>query len=177
MNTASPATSTAASPLFKLPAELRLRTYEYVLYINLHDGICEVTRKKGILEPALLFTCKTVSDEGIAIFYSVNTVRLIAESFHPAVHNFIARKVAACKTAGGNLRKVDVETCAFGKGDFWNLTAWVQFLYWGKRMNPSLVVPQGFVCITSVSRPAESLPKIYSGLSHDCFTDTKWTCC
>jgi hypothetical protein len=114
MNTASPATSTAASPLFKLPAELRLRTYEYVLYINLHDGICEVTRKKDILEPALLSTCKTVSDEGIAIFYSVNTVRLIAESFHPAVHNFIARKVAACKTAGGNLRKVDVEICAFG---------------------------------------------------------------
>lgn len=163
MDTTSTATTTPASLLLKLPAELRLQIYEYALYID-DDGVCEVTRNGGIPEPALLFTCKTVRDEGIAVFYSVNTVCLIAESFHPGVHNLIASKVAAFKTAGVNLKKLDVEICAIGKRNFRNLIAWVQFLHSGKTMNPSLAVPQVAAAMEPEPMFVDSLFRIAEGM-------------
>lgn len=88
------ATSIAASPLFKLPPELRLRIYEYAVY-SCEDQLCEVTRKDGIPELALLFTCKTVRAKAIPVFYTVNTFRIAIESYHAAVQVLTARKKAA----------------------------------------------------------------------------------
>lgn len=125
MSSTTTAISIAASPLFKLPAELRLRIYEYALYSD-NDGLCEVTRKHGIPEPALLFTCKAVRDESVTLFYKVNSIRLVAESYHPAVHNLIARKVAAIRTAGMHLGGLEIEIFTVGRRNFQNLTLWVQ---------------------------------------------------
>lgn len=133
----------------KLPAELRLRIYKYALYSD-DDGVCEVTRNEGIPEPALLFTCKTVGEEGVAIFYTVNSIRLVAESFHPAVHNLIAHKVAAIRTAGMHLGELEIEIFTIGKRNFHNLPLWVQHIHSGKTLKP---------CATDHQVPAEMEPE------------------
>lgn len=163
MDATTAATPDAASMLLKLPAELRLRIYEYALYID-GEGICEITRNEGIPEPALLLTCKVVRDEGVAIFYAVNTVRLVTESFYPAVHNLIARKVSALRTTGVNVKKLDVEICASGKRNFQNLTFWVQFLHSGKTMNPSLAEPQVSAAMDPEPMFVDSLFRIAAGM-------------
>lgn len=88
--------------MFKLPTELRLRIYEYAVYRG-EDGLCKITRKDGIPEPALLFTCKAIRAEAIAVFYTVNIFHTIMEFYHPAVLILMPRKKDALIAAGINI--------------------------------------------------------------------------
>lgn len=172
MSSTTTAVSIAASPLFKLPAELRLRIYEYVLYSD-NDGICEVTRKHGIPEPGLLFTCKTVRDEGVAIFYTVNSIRLVADSFHPAVHNLIARKVTAIRTAGMHLGGLEIEIFTVGRRNFQNLTLWVQYIHSGKTLDPCATDHQVPAEVEPESKFVDSLFRIAEGMRERPWTDVE----
>lgn len=133
MDSTPKATPIAASPLFKLPAELRLRIYEYALYSEDHDGICEITRNEGIPEPALLFTCKVARHQGIAVFNTVNSIRLIADSFHPAVHSLLVRKVASIRRSSAHIKGLDVQIYTTGRRNFRNLTLWLQNVHSGRQ--------------------------------------------
>jgi len=83
----------ASSPLMKLPPELREIIYEYAL--RLDDGIIQISWTAGIPEPPLLLTCKTVRREAIAIFYTLNSIRLVVESLSPTVPLFAHKKQLA----------------------------------------------------------------------------------
>jgi len=120
--------SVAESPLFILPAELRLHIYEYALY-NGSDGTCEVTREHGIPEPALLLTCKIIREEAISIFYALNTFRTIMEACHPAVLVMMERKWACLKAAGVELGTVRVESAVSGRYCFGNLVLWLEYVH------------------------------------------------
>jgi hypothetical protein len=83
----------AQFPLFsKLPAELRLKIYQYALYPEDKDGFYDVTRTNGIPEPPLLFTSKAIRNEAIEIFYRKNRFKLIMPSWDPAAEVLIMRK-------------------------------------------------------------------------------------
>lgn len=151
----------AASPLFKLPPELRLQVYEYALY-NGHDGICEITRNEGIPEPALLYTCKAVRQEGIPVFYTVNSIRLVAESFHPAVHNLLVRKVASIRKSSALPKGLDVQICTSGRRSFQNLTLWIQSIHSGKTLKPS-EDPRASAEMDAESKFLDSLFRIAEG--------------
>jgi hypothetical protein len=84
------ASSVAQSPLFKLPRELRDHIYEYSfsgLYTPTGNGEehIRVTKERGIPEPALLLTCKTIREEAIVLFYSRSRFNLVSHSYDPAV--------------------------------------------------------------------------------------------
>lgn len=84
------ASSVAHSPLFKLPRELRDYIYEYSfcsLYTPTGTGEdhIEVTKERGIPEPALLLTCKAVREEALVLFYGRSRFNLLSYSYDPAV--------------------------------------------------------------------------------------------
>lgn len=67
-----------ASPLFKLPAELRNRIYEYALtddkqpLVVVHTWL-SVSNGYGLcMQPALVRTCRAIRNEALSIFYSSN---------------------------------------------------------------------------------------------------------
>jgi len=82
--------SVAHSVLFKLPRELRDYIYEYSfydLYTTARNGKCaiNVTKNRGIPEPAIMLTCKTVRDEALMLYYSQPRFNLMVRSFDPTV--------------------------------------------------------------------------------------------
>jgi hypothetical protein len=81
-NNLTPSSSVDQSPLFRLPPELRDMIYEYAFSTN---TCARVTKEAGILEPALLSTCKVVRDEAIAVFYGQERLILVVRSYDPSV--------------------------------------------------------------------------------------------
>jgi hypothetical protein len=79
----SPASAVTHSPLFKLPRELRDYIYEYAFCNGRHRLL--VTKVGGIPEPALLLTCKIIRDEAVMLFYGRRRLKLIINSYDPAV--------------------------------------------------------------------------------------------
>ena len=73
--------SIASSALFRLPAKLRNRIYEYAIS---EESTLQSTKLKGILELALLETCKVIRHEAIGISYHYNTFTLTIINYHPA---------------------------------------------------------------------------------------------
>jgi len=135
------ATSVAASPLFKLPAELRLRIYEYALKnekgtnrISWAEDFCEIARDNGIPEPALLFTCKAVREEAVQTYYTVNRFCVIAKDCHPAAHVLMARKKVFLQTMGLDVTKIAVEYRTTGLKNFQNLLLWLRYLHQGEKI-------------------------------------------
>lgn len=162
----------AASPLFKLPAELRLQIYGYAQYSN-DDGICEITQKGGIPEPALLFTCKAARHEGIAVFYTVNSIRLVAESYHPAVHNLFLRKVASISKSIAHVKWLDVEIGTSGRRNFQNLTLWLQYVHSGKSLKPCPEDPQAPAEVEAEPNFVDSLFRIAAGMKDRPWADVE----
>lgn len=106
-DSSSTSSSIDHSPLFKLPRELRDNIYEYAVYSEDDDGICTVTRRRGIPEPPLLFTCNIIREEAVEVFYSVNIFRvnLLRDDLHPAAKLLLVRKQRALATKGLNTLK------------------------------------------------------------------------
>ncbi|KAF2104376.1 hypothetical protein NA57DRAFT_51205 [Rhizodiscina lignyota] len=63
----------ATSPLFKLPEELRLAIYGYVLTVGFPIQWPD-DHNDAHLTPALLRTCRTIHKEATAVLYSTNTL-------------------------------------------------------------------------------------------------------
>jgi hypothetical protein len=80
-------------PLLRLPPEIRLTIYEYALQGD--EGEYEINEAAGIPEPPLLKTCKTIRDEAISTFYSLNTLDIVIQSNSPALAMLAARKCVA----------------------------------------------------------------------------------
>jgi hypothetical protein len=175
MDSTAMATSVAASPLFKLPAELRLRIYEYALrsdkpaYVGFYrkNGHCTVTRANGIPEPALLFTCKAVREEAIKTFYTVNVFGATVENCHPAAHIIMARKKAILQAMGMDVTKIAVQTSQFGLKNFQNLMLWLQYIHQGG-MIPSVTYATSIVSrkakLRSTARFMSSLTNIATAM-------------
>jgi hypothetical protein len=138
MDSTAMATSVAASPLFKLSAELRLQIYEYVMEsdrntfsMNGEKGCCRATRADGIPEPALLFTCKAVREEAIQTFYTVNIFAAVVEDCHPAAHVLMARKKVVLQAMGMDTTKIEVRNSSDLGKNFQNLILWLQHVHQG----------------------------------------------
>jgi hypothetical protein len=80
-------------PLLRLPSEIRLTIYEYALQGD--KGEYQVTEAVGIPEPPLLKTCKTIRDEAISTFYSLNALDILVQSYSPGLPMLAARKIVA----------------------------------------------------------------------------------
>lgn len=93
-DSSSTSSSIDHSPLFTLARELRDKIYEYAVNCGDDDGICTVTRRRGIPEPPLLFTCKVIREEALEVFYSINSFRagLLRDDLHPAGKLLLLRK-------------------------------------------------------------------------------------
>jgi hypothetical protein len=89
----------ASAPFLRLPPEVRNRIYKYALRLEI--GICEVNETTGFPQPALLFTCKDIRREAIAILYSVNTIRPVIESYSPSMPIFMHKERLAVLTKYG----------------------------------------------------------------------------
>jgi hypothetical protein len=103
----------ADSPLFKLPAELRIRIYADALYSD-DNGECKVTRKHGIPEAPLLSTCKVIRGEAISMFYTLNSFRLAEKNSHPADFAMVQRKKKSLEAQGVPIGDKDSEIIDFG---------------------------------------------------------------
>ena len=142
------AQSIAHSTFFKLPSELRNRVYELALtadpfVCNVIDisapdkftmtksivspGKVTIRKETGIPEPALLTACKTVRLEAIGIFYSpdVNEMRLIIDSFHPAMAVLWNRKNKALSEQYGLPADIRASSWNEGTRNWENLTLWL----------------------------------------------------
>jgi hypothetical protein len=115
--------SSASSPFMKLAPELRNTIYEYALYLD--NGVIEVSVTAGIPERALLLTCKTIRSEAIGIFYSLNTIKLLIDSYSPAVPLFMHKKQEAILSQ--YQYKIEVSDVRLeGSSDWRNLLAWLR---------------------------------------------------
>jgi hypothetical protein len=121
----------AQFPLFsKLPAELRLKIYQYALYPEDKDGFYDVTRTNGIPEPPLLFTSKAIRNEAIEIFYRKNRFKLIMPSWDPAAEVLIMRKEKMLANGEITERRQYIE---HGDGRLWkNLLEWLRRYHAGE---------------------------------------------
>lgn len=82
-----------------LPAELRTRIYTYALYEK--RGVM-ISKAGGVSEPALLRASKTVPHEALGIYYTVNTVGVVIDSFDFTVDKLLSAKIRAlARTYGG----------------------------------------------------------------------------
>jgi hypothetical protein len=118
--------SHASAPFLRLPPELRNRIYKYAL--RLENGICEVNETTGFPEPALLFTCKDIRREAIAVFYSVNTIRLVIESYSPSMPIFMHKKRLAVLTRYG-YKIPAAEASMEGLARWRNLLSWLRHVH------------------------------------------------
>ena len=115
--------SSASSPFMKLAAELRNTIYEYALYLD--DGVIEVSETAGIPEPALLLTCKDIRREAIGVFYSINTIKLLIDSYSPAMPLLMHKKQEAILWQ--YQYKITVSDVRLdGPSDWRNLLAWLR---------------------------------------------------
>ena len=138
MDSTAIAPSVAESPLFKLPAELRLRIYEYALYSH-DDGLCTVTRASGIPEPALLLTCKAIRKECIAVFYTVNIFQTVSSTYNYAVHFMMEGKKTALAMAGMDVGRLVVRDYVSGRRQHLEaLTLWLKLVHMGRLPIPHL---------------------------------------
>jgi hypothetical protein len=80
-------------PLLKLPPEIRLSIWEYALQGD--EGEYQITEAAGIPEPPLLETCKTIRDEAISMFHSLNALDILVRSYSPDLPMLAARKIVA----------------------------------------------------------------------------------
>jgi hypothetical protein len=86
--------STNTLPFMKLVPELRNTIYEYALRLG-NNGIFQVSETNPIPEPPLLLTCKDIRREALPLFYSLNSMFLIIDSYSPAMPLFIYKKQLA----------------------------------------------------------------------------------
>lgn len=120
--------SVARSPLFtKLPAELRLKIYRYTLYVPDDKGFCVVTKKDGIPEPPLLFTCKAVRQEAVDVFYLQNWFLLMMDSWDPATEVLLTRKTKKMKSDDD----VNWRQYTSSPGRWKNLLEWLRLYHAG----------------------------------------------
>jgi hypothetical protein len=130
----------------KLPPELRNRVYEYALRFD--NGICEVNENVGIPESALLLTCKEIRREAIGIFYSLNEVHVVLESFSPAMPILIEKKMAALYKQ--YRYKIEIKGLSTRGPRSWrNLMSWLKTAHGPQR---------SLIGILGVSSPLETLP-------------------
>jgi hypothetical protein len=121
----------AQFPLFsKLPAELRLKIYQYALYPEDKDGFYDVTKTDGVPEPPLLFTSKAIRKEAIEIFYRKNRFKLIMPSWNPAAEVLIMRKEKML--ANGEITETRQWT-SYGDDPLWkHLLEWIRRYHAGE---------------------------------------------
>jgi hypothetical protein len=105
--------SIADSPLFKLPAELRLRIYVDVVYSD-DNGECKVTRKHGIREAQILLTSKVIREEAISLFYTLNSFRLVEGNSQAADFAMVQRKKRSLEAQGVPFGNKNSEIIDFG---------------------------------------------------------------
>jgi hypothetical protein len=137
--------SIARSPLFtKLPPELRLKICEYALYTPDDEGFCVVTKKDGIPEPPLLFTCNTICGEAISSFYSVNNFHNIVELLHPATIVLTLRKKISLLAQGVRVKGRTDNILSYNslrtlrRLPWPNLRLWLEYVHAGECACPDL---------------------------------------
>ena len=92
-----------------LPAELRVRIYEYALDNDLE------TFAESVREPALLSVCQLVHHEYASIFYATNCIRV--DAYYHETDSW-------CEVTGHQAKQVIISRSTFGDlFDFWSLAS------------------------------------------------------
>lgn len=132
--------SPAPSPLLRLPPELRNTIYKFAL--RLDKGLCRVSKTAGTPEPALLLTCKEIRREAVSIFYSVNEVIMMVESYSQSVPRFMMEKYSALKTQYHYELNI-------GKVEQLGPRSWRNLLSWLRDSHENASTPMGFLSLAS----------------------------
>jgi hypothetical protein len=110
--------------LSDLPPELRNRIYRFAVSV---DDKIAITKSAGFPEPPLLFTCKTIRQEAIGIYYLANEFRLSVVSWDPAVYLLVAQKSRALRdTYKFDLRGMVFHIAETGMASWKNLKRWLR---------------------------------------------------
>lgn len=134
------AQSVASCALFKLPPELRNHIYEYAVAIDPDEdyedfpGDVQITRDNGIPQPALLTTSKTIRKEAIRVFYTIQCVRLVMDSFDSTPAVLWKRKQISLS------KQYDLEVDGPAWVERTGTREWVNLKIWVQRVH------QGVVC-------------------------------
>ena len=102
----------------------------------------------------------------------MNSIRLVAESFHPAVHNLLVRKVASIRKSSALPKGLDVQICTSGRRNFQNLTLWIQYMHSGKTLKPS-EDPRASAEMDAESKFLDSLFRIAEGMEDRPWADVE----
>ena len=110
----------------KLAPELRNTIYKYAL--RLDDGIIQISEQTGVPEPPLLLTCKDIRREALPLFYTINNVRVVVDSYSPAMPLFFHKKQLAL-FAQYNRRLAASQLTLRGPVKWRNLVLWLRCVH------------------------------------------------
>ena len=102
-----------------LPAELRTTIYEHCLRDER-----EVHIEPNLKQPALLWTCRRIRDEALAIWYRINSFAAYIDGCNARLLGAFSRHLTAIESDGDN--EVKIFIYIFGKKD------WAMVLEWCK---------------------------------------------
>jgi hypothetical protein len=117
----------APKSLLGLPPELRNRIHRFAVS---DDNMITITKSTAFPEPPLLFTCKTIRQEAIGIYYLANDFSLSVVSWDPSVYLFLAQKDKALRdTYNFSLLGRKFQMVETGSASWENLRRWLRLRY------------------------------------------------